>query len=102
MWEGKIEEINDFNFKIHHRKGVLKFVSKKFPKQRKEIENLEKTALVRMTSDLNVKNTNIMSFCHIMSYSFQEDNYVSTYIMPLKGDIMIRTFNLNIMNYQNF
>ena len=40
---------------------MLKFVSKKFPKQRREIEDLEKTALVRITSDLDVKNTNIMS-----------------------------------------
>ena len=38
-------------------------------------------------------------------HTFQEDNYVSTYIMPLKGDIMnFQHHNMisYIMNEQNF
>ena len=41
---------------FYRRKGVVKFVSKKFPRQRKEIQDLERTALVRITSDFKVKN----------------------------------------------
>ena len=41
--------------------------------------------------------------CH--DHTFQEDNYVSTYIMPLKGDIMnFQHHNIisYFMNEQNF
>ena len=57
MLEGKSLKWNTVfkKFKIYHRKGVVKFVSKKYPKQRKEIKDLEKTALVRITSDFKVK-----------------------------------------------
>ena len=63
MLEGKqVYGKEDFYFEIYHRKGFVKFVSKKFPKQRKEIEDLEKTAPVRITSDFKVKNYKFIMF----------------------------------------
>ena len=56
MLEGNfLGKVFSKNFQIYYRKGVVKFVSKKFPKQRKEIKDLEKTALVRITSDFKVR-----------------------------------------------
>ena len=73
---------------ISYRKGIVKFVRKKFPKKSREIENLERTASVRKTSDLKVNNTIInLMFRHNFLLIFQEDNAITTYAIPLKGQL---------------
>ena len=53
-----ITESQNNSFKLYdifYRKGIVKFVRKKFPKKRREIEDLERrTVSVRKTSDLKV------------------------------------------------
>ena len=37
------------------RKGLVKFVKKKFPKKRREIEDLQRSVSLRKTSELKVE-----------------------------------------------
>ena len=84
MWRGLLKLKFSFHRNIS-RKGLVKFVKKKFPKKMREIEDLDRSVSVRKTTELKVKST--LCFAMISTvYVLQEDNSVGTYIMPLQGD----------------
>ena len=56
MWRGLLKLKFSFHRNIS-RKGLVKFVKKKFPKKMREIEDLERSVSVRKTTELKVKST---------------------------------------------